>query len=73
MTKLMPEGTPVYILVAIETDLAIAESNIGMFRYKFVREDDLNDWYYCNELPEPGPHLVGDRFGFSPTTIYVLA
>lgn len=68
--NLMPEGTSVYVLVRITPSPKESE---GEYRYLLRKENDSKYTYACQQLPEPGPHLVGDRFGISPDTIYVLS
>lgn len=68
--KLMPEGTPVYVLVKINSQ---NPPILGMYRYELQREDDHRFSYHTDTLPEPGPHIEGDRFGISADAIYVLA
>lgn len=66
-TNLMPEHARVWVLKDINTHPRTK------FPYLLVPEDGEDMEMYLRELPEPGPHLVGDRFGITANHIYVLA
>ena len=67
---ILPEHVRVWVLKSVVTD----DPRIK-FPYILVPEDDPDGdlEMYLRSLPEPGPHLVGDRFGISANMIYVLA
>jgi hypothetical protein len=67
--NLMPANARVWVLKNIDTHPRTK------FPYILVPEDEPDGdlEMYLRSLPEPGPHLVGDRFGITNNTIYVLA
>lgn len=69
--NLVPEGATFWVLVGADT--SDHDPMPPRFRYFLRAEHDEGLEMFLVSLPEPGPHLVGDRFATHNGDIYVLA